>query len=127
MGVGREIPFSLGVWFLKERVGHRFHAMAGSRTDTSSGVGAHAYWWTTELCASLTTSALCNIPAHPPSVILALQQAHGYKLNDAVSRAWDNGGWRGFYAGYLVRTIAIAGTMTVVPLILSRGKDLGLA
>lgn len=123
--VGREVPFSLGLFFLKERVARHFHKLAGTDQAHSGSSGAHAQWWCTELTASLTTSTVCNIPAHPPSVVLALQQAHDLQFRDALARACATG-WRGFYAGFAARTVAIAGTMTVVPLILARGKDVGL-
>jgi len=124
--VGREIPFSLGLFFLKEHVARYWHGEQGAPAEVPARSSV-ASWWAAELASSLSTSALTNVVAHPASVILALQQAHDLSLGNALARAWGNGGLRGFYTGFVSRTVAIAGTLTVVPLVISQGAVFGLS
>eukprot|EP00929_Paragymnodinium_shiwhaense_P074454 TRINITY_DN38110_c0_g1_i1.p1 TRINITY_DN38110_c0_g1~~TRINITY_DN38110_c0_g1_i1.p1 ORF type:complete len:288 (+),score=32.40 TRINITY_DN38110_c0_g1_i1:178-1041(+) len=126
---GREIPFSLGLFYLRERVVNKMHDLGDAHQPHANGGPASAWgrWWAAEITASLTTSAFVNIASHPASVVLAQQQAHDLPLATALSRLWADGLVKGFYAGYLFRTVAIAGTMTVVPLVIRAGPLLGLS
>jgi hypothetical protein len=128
--VCREIPFAFGLFFFRERVAERWRVWTASDVEKQGSVKAAGRWWIGELGASLTTSALVNIFAHPASVVLAQQQAYDVRFSTALARAQAQGNGsllRGLFKGFVLRTVSIAGTMTVVPMVLSKGHLFGLA
>jgi hypothetical protein len=111
MMVGREVPFSIGVFFLRDHIAQWFH----KRLHRDSSL----QYWFGELASSMTCAAAVNIPAHPPSVVLAWQQAREVPLLDALHQIHANSGLRGFYKGFVSRSVSVGGTMFVVPIVLS--------
>eukprot|EP01065_Artemidia_motanka_P040580 TRINITY_DN5108_c1_g1_i4.p1 TRINITY_DN5108_c1_g1~~TRINITY_DN5108_c1_g1_i4.p1 ORF type:complete len:264 (+),score=66.39 TRINITY_DN5108_c1_g1_i4:47-838(+) len=67
------------------------------------------------LLAAYTTSVLTSPISHAPSVVAAYQQNHGSSLGDAVREIHAASGVRGFFAGVVARTLALGGTLFVIP------------
>lgn len=115
MMVGREVPFSVGIFFLRDHLAQWCH----KRLDSANS-GSSLHFWGGELASSLACATAVNAPAHPPSVILAWQQAREVNLSDACRQIYAHGGGlRGFYAGFVARSVSIGGAMFVVPTVLS--------
>eukprot|EP00746_Dinoflagellata_sp_MGD_P034073 gnl/MRDRNA2_/MRDRNA2_181332_c0_seq1.p1 gnl/MRDRNA2_/MRDRNA2_181332_c0~~gnl/MRDRNA2_/MRDRNA2_181332_c0_seq1.p1 ORF type:complete len:318 (-),score=44.02 gnl/MRDRNA2_/MRDRNA2_181332_c0_seq1:30-932(-) len=123
--VGREIPFSLGLFFLKDRASHLCHKFDCS-ADASTPKRIVS-WTLADLAASFGTAAFCGIVAQPASVVLALQQADDIPLSKALTQIGKEGITRGFYKGYVPRTISIAGSLFVYPLVFDNAAAFGLA
>eukprot|EP00928_Gymnodinium_smaydae_P032133 TRINITY_DN23351_c0_g1_i1.p1 TRINITY_DN23351_c0_g1~~TRINITY_DN23351_c0_g1_i1.p1 ORF type:complete len:299 (-),score=37.02 TRINITY_DN23351_c0_g1_i1:180-1076(-) len=126
--VGREVPFCVGIFFLRNRIVKQFHDWCGhdlseeSRNDDATKRSLPSLrWFGAELAGSLASSSVLNVVSHPPSVVLAMQQAHGMPIRDAMARIYSLGFFRGFYAGYALRTIAIGGSMFILPTCLRVG------
>mmetsp|Transcript_58287 Transcript_58287/g.161153 ORF Transcript_58287/g.161153 Transcript_58287/m.161153 type:complete len:311 (-) Transcript_58287:468-1400(-) len=127
--MGREVPFSMGIFCLRDhfaRLCHDYsnHHSGSVATDTSSlrRSGSSLQWWAEELGSSMACAAVVNLPAHPASVVLAQQQAHCLRLGEAVWQIYASGGLRGFYVGFMSRAVSIGGAMFVVPTVLSLGS-----
>lgn len=114
---GREIPFTVGLFFLRERIGRTvdsiFPPLHGLSTWKKSCV-----WWSGQFSGSMITAMTIQIFAHPPSVLLALQQGRDLTLRQASSKIWLTFGWRGFYAGFVARTVSITGAALVFPIVM---------
>mmetsp|Transcript_114674 Transcript_114674/g.180528 ORF Transcript_114674/g.180528 Transcript_114674/m.180528 type:complete len:290 (-) Transcript_114674:97-966(-) len=111
MMVGREIPFSIGVFFLRDHIAQWCHKRLGRDSSFQ--------YWSGELASSMACATIVNIPAHPPSVVLAWQQAREVCLSDALRQIYSKSGLRGFYKGFVSRSISIGGAMFVVPTVLA--------
>lgn len=123
--MGREIPFSLGLFFLKDRA-HDLCSKWFNCSAPASSFRNAAYAQTADVLASLGTAAVCGLVSQPASVILALQQADDLPLSKALTQINREGITRGFYKGYVPRTIAIAGSLFVFPLIFRNAHVIGL-
>ena len=71
-----------------------------------------------ELCCSGLVAVVAVPPSQPPSVVAAYQQASGVSLSRAISDIYAAGGYREFFRGLPARTVLLAGTFTVVPVVL---------
>jgi hypothetical protein len=111
MMVGREVPFCIGVFFLRDHIAKWCH----ERLHRDSSM----QYWCGELASSMACATAVNIPAHPPSVVLAWQQAREVRLQDALSQIYTTSGLRGFYVGFVSRSCSLGGAMFVLPTILS--------
>ena len=72
---------------------------------------------TSALCGVLTSMLVTPI-SQAPSVIAAYQQGHQASASEAVQDILRRYGWRGFFRGLGARTFSLAGTFSVVPLVL---------
>ncbi|CAE8687426.1 unnamed protein product, partial [Polarella glacialis] len=115
--VGREVPFSVGIFFLRDRFVSAFHG-------SSQGKGSSLRWWAEEASASAACATTVNLVSHPPSAILALQQGRDISLSSACKALYARGGLIGFYVGFTARTVSIAGSMFVVPTVMELGSSL---
>jgi len=112
----REMPFVAALFYVRPAVTSRVYG-----TDMSSG-GPEAKpsrRLHLELASGFVTSWLTSPWAHVPSVVAAYQQGHGVGLQKACCEIYRQGGWRAFWRGLVARTCSIAGTMTVVPLVMN--------
>jgi len=119
--VGREVPFAVGIFYLAEKSKELFHGRRASK-DNSWSLKSCIRWSLEEAAASVTCAAAVNIFSHPPSVVLARQQGLRIPLGQALREVYAQGALRGFYLGFVARTLSIAGSMWVVPLVLSLGS-----
>ena len=72
-----------------------------------------------ELFCGFTAALIASPVSHVPSVIAAYQQGHNLPLRIAYSNIIAEGGWRELWRGLGARTLSLAGTMTVVPIVIS--------
>lgn len=125
--VGREVPFSVGVFFLRDYFSaffhgheHQHHQAHEKQQPKPAPTGAK--WWAEEVATSTSTAICLNIFAHPPSAILALQQGHEMPLRTALKTLYSNGGLLGFYIGFGARTFTMCGSMFVIPTVMRLGS-----
>jgi hypothetical protein len=123
--VGREVPFSVGVFFLRDYFSAFFHGHEHHHHHTSSeptkATSTGAKWWAEEVAASTATAVALNIFAHPPSALLALQQGHEMPIRTALKTLYSNGGLLGFYVGFGARTFTMCGSMFMIPTVMRLG------
>ena len=106
---GREVPFAASLFWLQPTLSKMAQALDGN--DQSHSIGKY-------LLVGIATSIIATPISHVPSVIAAYQQGHGKDLRTAVGDLYRIGGVREFWRGLGARTVSLAGTMTVVPLVL---------
>lgn len=119
----REMPFVAALFYVRPAVTARVY---GGSSSSSTGNEANDVGTATplkrrlhlELLCGLITSSMTSPVAHVPSVVAAYQQGHGVKLRQAVTDIYQQGGLRAFWRGLIARTLSIAGTMAVVPMVI---------
>mmetsp|Transcript_2180 Transcript_2180/g.5545 ORF Transcript_2180/g.5545 Transcript_2180/m.5545 type:complete len:329 (+) Transcript_2180:86-1072(+) len=140
--MSREAPFTMGLFFLRDRMANFFHGEGSPDISSSSRSSSDAHgeqhvhlssvtpgganrwrWWSQELAGSIACAGVVNIPSHPASVVLAMQQAYDLTPREACRRLYHEDGLKAFFRGYLARTAALAGTMFIVPAVLSLGAS----
>lgn len=105
---GREVPFASALFYARPAISQAVYGDEGPRKIR----------WYKELFAG-TLTALASTPfSHAPSVVVAYQQGHGISLSQACTEIYRQGGLAEFYRGFTARTVSLAGTMTVVPVVL---------
>jgi hypothetical protein len=124
--VGREIPFAMGLFYLKDRASQLCHKRFDCPAEASV-VKRGIYWTIADVFASAGTAALCGVVSQPASVVLSLQQADDLPLRKALTQISREGITRGFYKGYIPRTISITGCLIVYPLVFDNASVFGLA
>ena len=107
--IGREIPFASCLFWLQPRLDHMSKVFYGDVEKLSIAK---------DLSVGIATSAIATPISHVPSVVAAYQQGMGVGLQTAVTDLYRIGGFREFWRGFAARAISLAGTMTVVPLVL---------
>lgn len=118
---GREVPFASALFYIRPMMFHYIQPEEDMRrAKTYTGTGASL--WLQKLSASalcgVLTSMLVTPISQAPSVIAAYQQGHAATFSQAVQDIRQRYGWRGFFRGLGARTFSLAGTFTVVPLVL---------
>mmetsp|Transcript_24456 Transcript_24456/g.44874 ORF Transcript_24456/g.44874 Transcript_24456/m.44874 type:complete len:312 (-) Transcript_24456:87-1022(-) len=123
--MSREAPFTMGLFFLRDRMASFFHGegLTDSSSSSSSSDTSRWRWWAQEMAGSMACATIVNIPSHPASVVLAMQQAYDLSPSEACRRLYHEGGLKAFYRGYLARSTCLAGTMFIVPAVLSLGAS----
>ena len=106
MMAGRELPFGVALFYVQPSLSRRFSAEGQSPTIYDRA-----------LCG-LITSCVTTPFGHVPSVIAAYQQGQGVGLRQAVKDLTKVDGWRGLWRGLLPRTVSLAGSMTVIPIVI---------
>lgn len=123
--VGREVPFASALFFVQPMMFNYMHTgVAGAGkgvepSNTDTGNLSLQKLSTSALCGVLTSMLVTPI-SQAPSVIAAYQQGHRASVPEAVQDIRRRYGWRGFFRGLGARTFSLAGTFTVVPLVLER-------
>lgn len=115
--VGREVPFSVGIFFLRDWLSNIFHrpVSQGSESQSQEVPGLSMRFCLNEVATASCSAFSINLVSHPPSVVLALQQAKNMPLKQALRQIYSNGGFRGFYVGFVARTVALTGSMAILP------------
>ena len=80
-------------------------------------------WLAREAGLGCVTSAVASPISHVPSVIAAYQQGHGVDFRTALQQLLDGpGGMKELWRGLGARTFSLAGTFTVVPIVMELCK-----
>jgi len=109
----REMPFVAALFYVKPAVTSRIYGMTSGGSESKPDTR-----WHLELASGFATSMVTTPVSHVPSVVAAYQQGHGVGLQKACFEMYRQGGWRAFWRGLVARTVSIAGTMIVVPLVI---------
>lgn len=109
---GREIPFAASLFHFRPLLRDYIY----EKKDTN--IKSLLVRFFEELSCGIMTSSFATPISHAPSVIAAYQQAHSVSLRVAISQIYNLEGMLGFTRGILPRTISLAGTFTVVPIVL---------
>lgn len=109
--VGREIPFASALFYIRPLLSQCLMDSFPGADQKLSIVK--------ELTCGCLTSIIATPLSHPPSVIAAYQQAHSIGLVAAIRGITARDGHIGLWRGLLARTVALAGTFTVVPIIVN--------
>jgi hypothetical protein len=110
--VGREIPFATSLFF--------FRPILYDRMNKSFPTDPSQIHLIRELICGCLTSAVATPISHVPSVLAAYQQGTGKSLMDAFSDIVKTDGWKGLFRGLIPRMFSLAGTFTVVPIVLHK-------
>jgi len=105
---GREAPFAAVLFALRPRIADAAERHAPANTPRA----------VRELGCGCAASAVATPLSHAPSVVAAYQQAYNLPLQRAISDIYAAGGYREFFRGLPARTLSLAGTFTVVPLVM---------
>jgi len=111
--VFREMPFVAALFYIQPAVKSGIYGMTSAGSEPKPDARLHL-----ELASGFATSIVTTPLSHVPSVVAAYQQGHGVSLQKACFDMYSQGGWRAFWRGLVARTVSIAGTMTVVPLVI---------
>lgn len=114
----REIPFTVGLFFLRDR----FARIAFDVLPSENGLPTwkrNFIWFIGKFSSSAATAMSIQIFSHPPSVLLAQQQGHDLTMKQAFSKIYHTHGWRGFYAGFIARTTSFTGTALVFSVVMN--------
>mmetsp|Transcript_135754 Transcript_135754/g.234659 ORF Transcript_135754/g.234659 Transcript_135754/m.234659 type:complete len:128 (-) Transcript_135754:102-485(-) len=117
--VGREMPFVAALFYVRPAVTAYVYGAQEARASDQGAEpqAAPRRQLHLELLAGLTTAFMTCPFSHVPSVVAAYQQGRGVGLQRACSEIYREGGFKAFWRGLLARTLSIAGTMTVVPVV----------
>ena len=130
MMVCREIPFAAALFYIRPALSKLVSPPADDNTpltNPSDSVGSLIAPQSSllarglrELGCGCVTSLIASPVSHVPSVLAAYQQGHGVSLKQAYSDLLKAGGgsWKELWRGLGPRTASLAGTMTVVPMVL---------
>jgi hypothetical protein len=110
MMVLREVPFAVALFHIRPALTK--YVREGSVDPSTLGARFRQ-----ELFCGCATAAVASPVSHVPSVIAAYQQGHGVSLREAVRSLLAAGGWTQLWRGLGARTLSLAGTMTVVPVV----------
>lgn len=108
--IGREVPFASALFYFRPMLStylERIFPAENNKIQFSKEL----------LCGSLTSFVATPI-SHPPSVIAAYQQGHSVNVKTAVYEILATDGIMGMWRGIVARTVSLAGTFTIVPIIL---------
>jgi hypothetical protein len=109
--VGREVPFASALFYfrplLSEYLNEKFPTVKNNEISLSR-----------ELLCGCLTSIVATPLSHPSSVIAAYQQGHSVSPTAAFREITALDGWTGLWRGLAARTVSLAGTFTVVPILL---------
>ena len=114
MMVCREIPFAATLFHVRPALTTWAQEQDTGPTPTST-VG----WMGRELGLGCLTSMVTSPISHIPSVIAAYQQGHGVSFVTAVQQLLQAGGYKELWRGLGARTMSLAGTFTVVPIVMA--------
>ena len=107
--VGREIPFASCLFWLQPRLDKMANELQGD---------IQRFSFAKDISVGIAASCIATPISHVPSVIAAYQQGTGVDLQTAVTDLYMIGGFKEFWRGFAARAVSLAGTMTVVPLVL---------
>lgn len=108
--VGREVPFATALFYFRPVLSTRLEKLYPNENNRLN--------LSRELLCGCLTSSVATPLSHPPSVIAAYQQGHSVSFRKAVRDILAIDGWKGFWRGLGARTVSLAGTFTVVPIML---------
>lgn len=106
----REIPFAATLFHVRPLLTQRF-VVSKPESSMAERLGR-------ECLLGCAASAVASPASHAPSVVASYQQATGTSLRQAVAELYAAGGLRTFFRGLAARSISLAGTFTVVPVVL---------
>ena len=114
MMVCREIPFATTLFHVRPAL------TAWVKKHDEEGVHIPWYQWIgREFGLGCVTSVFTSPISHIPSVIAAYQQGHGVDFRTAIQQLLDAGGYKELWRGLGARTVSLAGTFTVVPIVMT--------
>jgi len=106
--VFREIPFASALFYIRPFLSEKF-------IDRKKR-GAKRFLQ--EFACGVSAALVGSPISHVPSVIVAYQQGHGVTPNEAIAQLYAAGGPKEFWRGLFPRTFSLAGTFTVVPIVM---------
>jgi hypothetical protein len=118
--VGREVPFASALFYVRPVMYGHIMATDGMSGHCATSDSISLRKFGSSLLCGILTSMLVTPISQAPSVIAAYQQGHGVSAAVAVRDISQRYGWRGFFRGLGARTFSLAGTFTIVPLVLER-------
>jgi hypothetical protein len=113
---GREIPFASALFHFRPLL--RNYLFPTSHDNNQQSNKNLFQLLMQECLCGLMTSCVATPISHPASVIASYQQGHGTTLQTAIKSIYNEGIWKGFFRGVIPRTLSLAGTFTVVPIVL---------
>lgn len=117
--VGREIPFSTSLFYLRPLIEKEFMNLNEHKHEHENGseiIGFNRFL--IDLKCGFLTSLFATPISHPASVIASYQQGHNQSLITSINYIFQKNGWKGFFRGLIARTLSLTGTFTIVPMVL---------
>lgn len=110
--VGREIPFASALFYFRPLLSQFVNSQFPTEKDKIQ------LNLPRELLCGCLTSFVATPLSHPASVIASYQQGHSVSPQVAIKEIIRSDGHKGFLRGIAARTCSLAGTFTVVPILL---------
>ena len=120
MMMGREIPFAASLFWLQPNLKQIIQNVWPTKENNQEDKTCFMSPSNLLKCAitGFGTSVIATPISHVPSVVAAYQQGHGLGVHKAIQELLAVGGPRELWRGLVARTLSLAGTLTVVPIVL---------